>query len=242
MTDESRLDNPAWHSLNGVHADVAQVRGAARRFLPEVSFASAVAEPWNPRDPGWRDLADLAGPGETVILTGAQVRPPSGWDVVEGGQGVQLIDVAVDARPDDEAVTLGAADVPEILDLIGRTKPGPFLPRTIELGTYLGIRREGRLVALAGERLHPPGWTEISAVATAPDLRGQGLATRLVRAVAHGIRARGEQPLLHAAAINTNAIRLYEALGFKLRIRTTFAVLRTPGDPVDPIDPSERTA
>ncbi|GAA1631720.1 GNAT family N-acetyltransferase [Nonomuraea maheshkhaliensis] len=97
------------------------------------------------------------------------------------------------------------------------------LPRTVELGVYLGIRRSGELVAMAGERLHPPGWTEISAVCTHPAHRGQGLATRLVLAVAAGIRARGETPFLHAAASNTNAISLYERLGFRLRRSTRVA-------------------
>ncbi|GMA85333.1 hypothetical protein GCM10025868_05830 [Angustibacter aerolatus] len=132
------------------------------------------------------------------------------------------------AAPDPDAVRLTAADVPEMLALVERTRPGPFLPRTIEMGTYLGVRREGRLVAMAGERLHPPGWTEISAVCTDESARGQGLATRLVLAVAHGIRERGETPFLHAAGDNTNAIRLYESLGFRLRRRTTFQVARVP--------------
>jgi predicted GNAT family acetyltransferase len=117
-----------------------------------------------------------------------------------------------------------------MLDLVARTQPGPFRPRTIEMGTYLGIRRGGALVAMAGERLHPPGWTEISAVCTDPAFRRQGLASRLVLAVAAGIRARGETPFLHAAASNTTAIRVYEALGFRLRRRTTFATLRVPAD------------
>ena len=134
--------------------------------------------------------------------------------------GVQLVDDGLAAAPDPEAVRLGPADVPEMLDLVERTRPGPFLPRTVELGTYLGIRRNGALIAMAGERLHPPGWTEISAVCTDPDFRGEGLATRLILAVAHGIRERGETPFLHTAASNTNAIRLYESLGFRLRRRT----------------------
>jgi predicted GNAT family acetyltransferase len=115
-----------------------------------------------------------------------------------------------------------------MLDLVARTEPGPFRKRTIELGTYLGIRRDGRLIAMAGERLHPPGWTEISAVCTDPGYRGHGLATRLVRAVAAGIRARGETPFLHAAADNTYAIRMYERLGFTLRRTTTFRAVRIP--------------
>ncbi|MFL6115759.1 MAG: GNAT family N-acetyltransferase, partial [Catenulispora sp.] len=109
-------------------------------------------------------------------------------------------------------------------------KPGPFLPRTIELGSYLGIRHDGRLVALAGERLRPPGWTEISAVCTHADFRGRGLATRLIRAVAHGIRERGETPFLHTGAENVNAIRLYEALGFRLRRTVVFAGYRVPSE------------
>lgn len=142
---------------------------------------------------------------------------------------VQLVDDGVVAVPDDEAIRLTTADVPEMLALVERTRPGPFLPRTIELGTYLGVRRAGELIAMAGERLHPPGWTEISAVCTDTAYRGQGLATGLVHAVAHGIRQRGDTPFLHAAAGNTNAIRLYESLGFRLRRTRTFQTVRIPG-------------
>ncbi|MER6798526.1 GNAT family N-acetyltransferase, partial [Amycolatopsis mediterranei] len=123
---------------------------------------------------------------------------------------------------------LGPADVPEMLDLVERTRPGPFRKRTVELGTYLGIRRGGALVAMAGERLHPPGYTEISAVCTDPAYRGQGFGTRLVLAVAAGIRERGEIPMMHAAAANTSAIRLYRSLGFALRQRPDFVVVRVP--------------
>jgi predicted GNAT family acetyltransferase len=144
------------------------------------------------------------------------------------GSGVQLVDDGIAAAPDEEAVVLDVSDVPDMLALVDRTKPGPFLPRTIELGTYLGIRRGGALIAMAGERLHPPGWTEISAVCTDEDYRGRGLGTRLVLAVAAGIRARGEVPFLHAAATNTNAIRLYESLGFVLRRHATFSAARVP--------------
>lgn len=115
-----------------------------------------------------------------------------------------------------------------MLDLVARTEPGPFRRRTIELGAYLGIRREGRLVAMGGERMRPPGWTEISAVCTDPAYRGQGLATRVVRAVAAGIKARGETPFMHAAADNTAALRLYESIGFSLRREVTVTVLGLP--------------
>jgi ribosomal protein S18 acetylase RimI-like enzyme len=134
----------------------------------------------------------------------------------------------LDVQPDPEAVLLGAADVPDMLDLVARTRPGPFEPDTYRMGTYLGIRHDGALVAMAGERIRPPGWSEISAVCTDPAHRGRGLATRLIRAVGAVIRERGEVPFLHAAGSNTTAIRLYEHMGFTLRRRVQFAALRSP--------------
>nr|WP_246614879.1 GNAT family N-acetyltransferase [Actinoplanes bogorensis] len=170
--------------------------------------------------------AELTGPAVEVAVAGPIPAAHPGWELVGEVPGVQFVDDWLRAEPFEDARALTAADVPEILDLIERTQPGPFRTRTIELGTYLGVRRNGRLIAMAGERLHPPGWTEISAVCTDPAFRGQGLATKLVRAVAFGVRQRGEIPFLHTSAANTNAIRLYQSIGFRLRKRTTFALYR----------------
>ncbi|MFJ5644659.1 GNAT family N-acetyltransferase [Streptomyces sp. NPDC093223] len=220
------LDNPARASLTGPHARFAERRGRILRYPVDVSPWLALPDGMGADD--WADLAALSGPGTEVGLPGYRGDVPDGWELTMNIPGVQLIDDGMDVAPEPEAVRLGPADVPEILDLVERTRPGPFLPRTVELGTYLGIRRDGRLVALAGERLHPPGWTEISAVCTDPAYRGEGLATRLIRAVGHGIRARGEIPFLHTGAGNTGAIRLYESLGFRLRRRTAFLAARVP--------------
>ena len=219
------LDNPAYAALTGPHSHFAERRGDVLRYPVDVS--PFVALPQVPTGQDWADAAALIGAGGTLPVAGVAVVPPMGWDLVAQIDGVQLVDDGVTATADDGAIRLSAADVPEMLDLVQRTQPGPFLPRTIELGTYLGLRRHGVLVAMAGEPLHPPGWTEISAVCTDPSYRGQGLATRLVHAVADGIRRRGESPFLHAAAENTNAIRLYESLGSRLR-RVSFQVVRVP--------------
>jgi ribosomal protein S18 acetylase RimI-like enzyme len=219
---EQVLDRAPWQSLTGHHARFAQRHGRAARYHPDVAPFVALEDYRDPRS--WKDAAALLGPEEQLILPGVS-EWPDGWKAVAGVEGVQMVGAGVDPRPEPDAVVLGPGDVPEILDLVARTKPGPFLPRTIELGTYLGIRRDGALVAVAGERLHPPGWTEISAVCTDPAYRGQGLASRLVRAVAAGIVARGEVPFLHAAATNTNAIRLYRTLGFELRRTVMFTLL-----------------
>ncbi|NKQ26213.1 GNAT family N-acetyltransferase [Streptomyces galbus] len=220
------LDNPALASLTGPHAHFAERRGRVLRYPVDVS--PWLALPDEPDADDWADLAALAGPGADIPLPGFRGAVPEGWEITFRTEGVQLVDDGLAAAPDPEAVRLGPADVPEMRDLVARTRPGPFELRTIELGTYLGIRREGRLVAMAGERLHPPGYTEISAVCTDPAARGQGLASRLVLAVAHGIRERGETPFLHTGAGNTDAIRLYESLGFRLRLRTVFLAARAP--------------
>ncbi len=220
------LDNPAMESLLGPHAHFAQRRGTALRYPPDMSPFAAM--PPVPDVADWHAAAELVGPGGTVAVSGAPRQPPPGWDVLMQIDGVQLVDAGIAAEPAPDAVRLGLADVAEMLALVEQTRPGPFLPRTVELGTYLGIRHGGALVAMAGERLHPPGWTEISAVCTAPEHRGRGLATRLVRALVHGIRERGETAFLHAAGSNIHAIRLYESLGFRQRKRTTFAAFRAP--------------
>ncbi|MEU1343845.1 GNAT family N-acetyltransferase [Streptomyces sp. NPDC090075] len=220
------LDNPALASLTGPHAHFAERRGRILRYPVDVS--PWLALPDEPDAQDWADLAALAGPGAEIGLPGFRGELPDGWDLTFDVEGVQLVDEGMETAPEPTAVRLGPADVPEILDLVERTRPGPFLPRTVELGTYLGIRRDGRLIALAGERLHPPGWTEISAVCTDPAYRGEGLATRLIRAIGHGIRERGETPFLHTGAGNTNAIRLYESLGFRIRRRTAFIAVRVP--------------
>ncbi len=222
------LDDTTWTSLTGHHARFGERNGRALRYQRDVSPFAALEDPADERS--WTDAAELVGPGGRLVGLPGPVRAPAGWEREFVGMGVQMVGAAVQARPEPEAVVLGPDDVPEILDLIARTEPGPFLPRTIELGTYLGIRRDGALVAMAGERQHPPGYTEISAVCTDPAFRGQGLAGRLTRAVAVGIRERGEVPMLHALASNANAVRLYESLGFNLRRKALIAVYRWTGE------------
>jgi len=222
------LDNPVLASLTGPQAGFAIRRGNVLFYPADVSPFFVMPNPPSAAD--WAEVAAAFGPGGIVALAGVEVPPPDGWTIVMTGEGLQLVDDAVAAVPEPDALSLGAADVPEMLALVERTQPGPFMPRTIELGTYLGFRRDGALIAMAGERMHPPGWTEISAVCTDPAFRGQGLATRLVLALAAGIRAKGDRPFMHAAAGNVAAIRLYEALGFRIRRRLTFDAAQVPLD------------
>ncbi|MGA5895360.1 GNAT family N-acetyltransferase [Streptomyces venetus] len=226
------LDDPVGTSLSGHHAHLARRVGRAVTYLPDVATFCAVTN--DPEPEAWSDLARLLGPGEFADMFSSSATPPPGWEQVFTLEGRQMIWPG-DSRPEHPharstpgVVELGAADVPEMLDLVARTRPGPFWPRTHELGTYLGIRHNGTLVAMAGERLRPPGWTEVSAVCTAPEARGQGHAAHLITAVATRILARNERPFLHVAEANTGGIALYERLGFKTRTHVTFRGYRVP--------------
>jgi ribosomal protein S18 acetylase RimI-like enzyme len=187
--------------------------------------APFLALPSPPSAQDWRDAAGLVEPGDYVAGRYGDAVLPDGWRAVQAFDLAQMLEERVTGFDCAEAITLGVADVPEMLELVAATEPGPFLSRTIELGAYLGIRREGALVAMAGERFHLDGWTEISAVCTKPDNRGQGLASRLVGALIAGIQRRSERAFLHVMSTNTQAIRLYEALGFRVRQHATLTVV-----------------
>jgi ribosomal protein S18 acetylase RimI-like enzyme len=222
-SEEAAFENPAYASLCGAHARLAQVRGRARRYPADVAPFLALPTPPSAQD--WRDAAGLVEPGSFVAGRYGDAELPQGWRAVRAFDLVQMVEERVTGVDCAEAITLGAADVPEMLELVAATEPGPFLTRTIELGDYLGIRRDGALVAMAGERFHLDGWTEISAVCTKPDHRGQGLASRLVSALIAGIQRRSERAFLHVMSTNTGAIRLYETLGFRLRQHARLTVV-----------------
>jgi GNAT superfamily N-acetyltransferase len=222
-TDEALLDNPAYAALCGAHAQFAQVRGRTRRYSPVVAPFLALPSPPSAQD--WRDAAALVEPGTYVAVGHSGAELPDGWQAVRQFDLVQMIGERVTGGECPEAIPLGATDVPEMLELVAETEPGPFLTRTVELGDYLGIRRDGALVAMAGERLRLDGWTEISAVCTRRDHRGHGLASQLVRALIAGIERRSERAFLHVLATNTSAIRLYQELGFRVRQTATLTVV-----------------
>lgn len=232
------LDNPVHHSLAGAHRSLALTEGRALRYPADVSPFMAVPQDMTAAD--WDDVAHLAGT-DPVTLLDAPSTVPSTWAVLRQftviqmtGRHVRTGERALPARADFSApAALGPADVDDMMQLATRTKPGPFARRTYELGAYIGIRDHGKLIAMAGERMKPENWSEISAVCTDPAYRGRGLARCLIQALIASIRARGQQPFLHVLE-SAPAIGLYDAMGFTVRR----PILVTSFQPADRADAS----
>lgn len=211
-----RLDNPAWFALTTRQSKFADGGGSARRYPAEVAPIIAVADPGPEAAAAARTLATA---GEALNFIGVVPDDLAGWDVKQTSTIAQLVFDGRPIEPDDDADVepLGPADVPEMLDLTAAVHPRYFRSRTREMGLYLGIRREGRLIAMAGQRMHADGWREISGVATHPEHRRHGCASRLVARLTAAIAAEGLAPFLHVDVTNAAARAVYEKAGFRWR-------------------------
>jgi ribosomal protein S18 acetylase RimI-like enzyme len=221
------LTNPAYYALTGPHARLAENRGRARRYPTDV--APFLGLPDEPVEQDWADAAELLGAGHSAALMRPELPLPDSFKLDKQFGLVQFVAPEAFGVEEPEAVVLGPEDVPEMIALTTLTEPGPFRARTIECGPYVGVRRDGELIAMAGERYRLPGYVEISAVCTHPSYRGHGLGSRLIRAVAAGIEQAGDRPFLHTGATNTNAIRLYERLGFTISNRMAVMIIEPAG-------------
>lgn len=210
------LDRPIWNALGTRHAPLAEGGTLARRYPASIApFAATESED----EESLRALAELAPNGETLLLLMADpIVTPSGFVTTTAASAVQMVGGRRLHQATDERIEqLSQADAAAMLDLATLTKPGPFSLRALELGDFWGVKMNGRLVAMAGERMKQPGYTELSGVCTHPNMRGKGLGRLLSLYVADKIVARGDQPYLHAYETNIAAIALYESIGFSLR-------------------------
>lgn len=219
------LERPVWSTLTTRQAAVALINDGARRFQPAYGMFAALDDH---SDASLAALGELVhAHGDTAIVESAAPPPVPGTAVASEALCWQMVAEALTDGPPPrfEIIPMTDADAPEMLALATLTKPGPFFERTHQLGRFIGVRENGVLVAMAGERMQPTGFTEVSGVCTLPDHRGRGYAAALMREVAARIIARGETPFLHSYAANTGAIRLYESLGFRFSRELTMTVL-----------------
>lgn len=224
--NDAALDNAAWSALTGADRRLSEGGERARRYRPDVAPFAAVTDE---DDPGaWAELAELADGSPVRLLTSSV---PGGWTELSALPLLQMayLDDAGGPAPGGQEFTpLTPADVPDMLALVAETKPGPFAKSTISLGGYRGLRADGELVCMAGERMHPGDWSEISAVCTAPAYQGRGLAAAVIGSLVGDIRAAGRRPFLHVRLDNAGARRLYEKLGFEEWAQVTLRTLQPP--------------
>jgi predicted GNAT family acetyltransferase len=223
----SALDNPVWHALAALPDDLVVRQRHAARFVPEAAPFFAVDQP-SPE--AYVDVGRiLQASSEARFFQAADARPPAGWrETFKKPIAQMILPGELRLPPSSSDIrALRAADVPAMLDLAAQARPGPFGPRTPELGSYAGVFDGERLVAMAGERFRFPGYTEISAVATHPEFRGRGYGRTLTIALANRIRADGRRPFLHVFADNRSAATLYGSIGFVAR-RDLFVVWLAP--------------
>jgi ribosomal protein S18 acetylase RimI-like enzyme len=219
------LDHPIWSALMTRQQALAEGGTLARRYPPSIGPFAAMAE-MSVRS--FAALGALMSESEIAVLfTPDPVTPPAEFKILLAETGEQMIGTPAESPVGGAAiVTLGAADVPAMMALTELTKPGPFSTRTHELGTFLGIRIDGQLVAMAGERMKPAGYTEMTAVCVHPSHRGRGYGQMLLAAVSRQITARGEIPFLHVFSNNDSAIALYRRQGMEIRRRLYVTVLQ----------------
>jgi predicted GNAT family acetyltransferase len=232
MADSHPLDRPVWNALTTrqVHLALGDPR-TALCFIPEISpFGGTDA--YTPDQLSALGMLTPKDGGVAIVERFAIAPPPDLAVLIDEPINQMTAERLVEAPEDFPIQPLGPADAAEMRALAEFTQPGPFHARTHEMGDFVGVRENGRLIAMAGERMRLPGFTEISAVCTRPEARGRGLAAALMRKVAAGIAARGEQMFLHVYPHNKGAIALYEKLGFRHRAQVRLTVLRhrQPGE------------
>jgi predicted GNAT family acetyltransferase len=217
------LDRPVWRALTTCHADVSEGNSLARRYLPSIVPFVATA---NNGAESLRSLKEVLLE-DAVMLQAEEIVVPAGLQAVSQAEGVQMVaEKPLQIVSDSRIERLAEDDAAAMLALATLTRPGPFSLRALMLGEFWGVRVDGRLVAMAGERMKLPGYTELSGVCSHPDVRGLGFGRLLSLHVAQQIIAKGDRPFLHAYATNTPAIALYESIGFEQRARVNVAVIR----------------
>ncbi|MBV7530343.1 GNAT family N-acetyltransferase [Chitinophaga sp. sic0106] len=216
------LDNPAWHALQTIQRYFAQGTETVQRYMGNVLPFMA----YNTDDfSGLEPLQPWISPGgESLFIIGELPQLPEKWQLESELVCTQMISTSTPATPDheEEVIKLTEADRQEMVDFVNDGQPGYFKDDTPSLGNYYGIRKNGKLVALAGQRMKLPGYTEVSAVVTHPDYRGKGFARLLTTVVCRDIYTAGDVPFLHVVSNNRTAIGVYEKAGFEVRREISF--------------------
>lgn len=218
------LDNPIWNALNTGSAIFSRGDQHCKFIDPAMGFFAGLPS-YEPED--IQRLYAACTIGQRVILfTPGPIQLYDNWLVRNDHELLQMVGEAdtKTENPSIPLIKLEEKDIPAMLELTELTKPGPFVSRTIDFGGYFGIFEGERLISMAGKRLSPDPFTEISAVCTQPHFGGKGLPFQIMQQIIQEIRLDGKIPFLHVYPENLPAIKLYTKLGFEPRasLRTYF--------------------
>ena len=221
------LDNPAWNSLNTTHKQLGKIGEKAAVYNPQISVIGAVKE--STLD-SYTELGTLTTPGIPVAIIGSPI--PSdlkGWMTLQSAETYQMVCNEPTDYTEIDYVELFKKDLPEMMKLVELAKPGPFSPGTIEMGRYIGIRKDGELVSMGGERMKPKGYVEISGICSHPEHREKGYGAAISGILTNAILEHGDKPFLHVFKQNEPAIRLYKKLGYATRkVIPVTAIMKQP--------------
>src|ERR1700748_622738 len=161
------LDNPAYNALTSNNQHLSHGNEQAKHFAddvaPFVGLKDNSAEDFD-------QLYELLPHNRpAVFISPVEYEVPKTWEILRAMRVPQMLfDKPVVNALSVEIVDLADEHIPQMLSLTKLTNPGPFLNRTIEFGHYQGIFDGDKLVAMAGQRMHPFNSAEIRAVGTHP--------------------------------------------------------------------------
>lgn len=222
------LDNPIWTALTTRHAHLSEGDELAKRYLPTYTTLAGMQ---TDSQASFNSLLKATESGHRTVGICSAAAPdiPTFWRCAAQFAVSQMVCNELKECRNLEMHTLTDTDVPEMRDLVILTQPGPFAEKTIEFGTFLAIKEEGRIAAMAGQRMKLPGYHEVTAVCTHPDFQGRGYARSLVYAISKLIAESGDTPILHVRSDNVAAIKSYTSVGFETRREFVFSVLKPAG-------------
>lgn len=220
------FDNIIWDALSGSQRSISLGNDRIRRYAPGFPLIMAFADL---SDPPFEEIAAHCPPGEHLYCVGWNGAMPAGWNLEVDAAVAVMAWRGRSVEPDPRVVRLGPDDVPAMMELFATCKPGPFAMRAMEIGEWHGVFEGGRLVALAGERMHAGEWREVSGVCTLPEYQGRGYAQLVTGRVIAAQQARQQRTFLHVFPGNTRAVELYRRMGFETMREMALRVISRRG-------------